>query len=451
MTSLRADRPWVQCNHCPPESGAADFGRLGGLLGAVIFHSLRSLNPHLNPGSLASAKERRSPAMPHKDAVKSTRQSNEAGTVTGTQDVKSPSSKAASPGNGKGRPLQRFSMNVKVQGGHEHHLCPGHGGGRLSSMWRGILGLTERLNPSATLPEKYGKLHEVVGRGAASVVRISHKKMEDGVCEKLFAVKEFRAQSGETVRGYTKRLTAEFCISSALRHSKVVHTIDLLMDAKGKYYEIMEFCAGGDLYRVIHSPGKLEVQEADCFFKQMMCGVKYIHEMGVAHCDLKLENLLLTSDGGLKIGDFGNAHCFRMAWENDVHMASNRCGSSPYIAPEEHTGKEFDARAVDIWACGIVYMAMRTGYFLWGIAKEKDESYAQYLENLRDGEGYGPIESLPRVSFCYYVVLYLVSMIILTAIWLRSTAEMLYIAPWTLVQPDASQHPKSYNPHGVEK
>jgi protein-serine/threonine kinase len=334
-------------------------------------------------------------------------------------------------------------MNVEVQGGHEHHLCPGRGGDRLSSMWRGILGFTERLNPPATLPEKYGKLHKVVGHGAFSVVRVSHKKMEDGVDEKLFAVKEFRTQSGETVKRYRKRLTAEFSISSALRHSKVVRTIDLLMDAKGKYYEIMEFCAGGDLYRLVHSTGKLEVQEADCFFKQMMCGVEYIHEMGVAHCDLKPENLLLTSNGELKIGDFGNAHCFRMAWENDVHMASNRCGSSPYIAPEEYTDKEFDARAVDIWACGIIYMAMRTGCFLWGVAKDEDETYAQYLENRRDEEGYGPIESLPRVSSCYYRVLCFISMEILTAIWLRLTAEMLYIAPWTLVQPAVSQRPKS--------
>lgn len=252
-------------------------------------------------------------------------------------------------------------------------------------------------NASPTLVEKYGKCHEIVGRGAFGIVRISHKKI-GGVGEKLFAVKEFRRRPEETEKKYSKRLTAEFCISSSLRHPNVIHTLDLLKDAKGDYCEVMEFCAGGDLYTLVLSSGKLEVQEADCLFKQMMRGVQYLHEMGVAHRDLKPENLLLTTRGGLKITDFGNGECFRMAWETDAHMVSGLCGSAPYIAPEEYTDKEFDARAVDVWACGVIYMAMRTGRHLWRVAKkDEDEFYARYLEGRRDEEGYGPIESLSRV------------------------------------------------------
>lgn len=120
--------------------------------------------------------------------------------------------------------------------------------------------------------------------------------------------------------------------------------------------------------------------------------------MGVAHRDMKPENLLLTTRGALKITDFGNGECFRMAWESDAHMVSGLCGSAPYISPEEYTDKEFDARAVDVWACGVIYMAMRTGRHLWRVAKKgEDEFYARYLEGRRDEEGYGPIESLHRV------------------------------------------------------
>jgi protein-serine/threonine kinase len=173
----------------------------------------------------------------------------------------------------------------------------------------------------------------------------------------------------------------------------------LLKDSKGDYCEVMEFCSGGDLYTLVLAAGKLEVQEADCYFKQMMRGVEYMHEMGVAHRDMKPENLLLTSHGALKITDFGNGECFRMAWENDAHMVSGLCGSAPYIAPEEYIDREFDARAVDVWACGVIYMAMRTGRHLWRVAKkDDDEFYERYLEGRRDEEGYGPIESLHRVS-----------------------------------------------------
>jgi protein-serine/threonine kinase len=325
---------------------------------------------------------------------------------------------------------QRYAVVPDVRGGHEHHLKSTKRQEKLSDMFRNVIsgkrnaehdgeqqlslmsGWVDQLkrerevlasdkkggpNATASLVEKYGKCQEIVGRGAFGIVRISHKRSDTG--EQLFAVKEFRRRPEENEKKYSKRLTAEFCISSSLRHPNVIHTLDLLQDAKGDYCEVMEFCAGGDLYTLVLAAGKLEVNEADCFFKQMMRGVEYMHEMGVAHRDLKPENLLLTNHGALKITDFGNGECFRMAWESEMHMVTGLCGSAPYIAPEEYIDKEFDARAVDVWATGIIYMAMRTGRHLWRVAKkEEDEFYERYLEGRRDEEGYAPIESLHRVS-----------------------------------------------------
>lgn len=258
-------------------------------------------------------------------------------------------------------------------------------------------------NATHTLVEKYGKCQEIVGRGAFGIVRISHKTdPKDSKVEQLYAVKEFRRRPQESPKKYQKRLTSEFCISSSLRHPNVIHTLDLLQDAKGDYCEVMEFCAGGDLYTLVLAAGKLDVVEADCYFKQLMRGVEYMHEMGVAHRDLKPENLLLTTHGSLKITDFGNGECFRMAWEKEAHMTAGLCGSAPYIAPEEYIDKEFDPRAVDVWATGVIYMAMRTGRHLWRVAKrDEDEFYEKYLEGRRDEDGYQPIESLHRVSSAF--------------------------------------------------
>lgn len=255
-------------------------------------------------------------------------------------------------------------------------------------------------NATASLVDKYGKCQEIVGRGAFGIVRISHKvDPKDSRVEQLYAVKEFRRRPQETTKKYQKRLTSEFCISSSLRHPNVIHTLDLLQDAKGDYCEVMEYCAGGDLYTLVLAAGKLEVAEADCYFKQLMRGVEYMHEMGVAHRDLKPENLLLTTHGALKITDFGNGECFRMAWEKEPHMTAGLCGSAPYIAPEEYTEKEFDPRAVDVWATGVIYMAMRTGRHLWRVAKkDEDEFYQSYLEGRKHEDGYAPIETLHRVS-----------------------------------------------------
>jgi protein-serine/threonine kinase len=353
-----------------------------------------------------------------------------------TDKVMEKSGGAVKPPKAEKKEVHRFALDAEAIGGHVHYLKSSRRQEKLSDMWRLLIGKKQQEvpaddeNPNAdlslvsnwvdnvreekrrqmagdkkegtgattSLTEKYGKCQEVVGRGAFGIVRISHKKAENGA-DKLFAVKEFRRRPEETEKKYSKRLTAEFCISSSLRHQNVIHTLDLLKDAKGDFCEVMEFCAGGDLYTLVLSAGKLEVQEADCFFKQMMRGVEYLHEMGVAHRDLKPENLLLTTRGALKITDFGNGECFRMAWETDPHMVSGLCGSAPYIAPEEYVDKEFDARAVDVWACGVIYMAMRTGRHLWRVArKDQDEFYARYLEGRKDEEGYGPIESLHRVS-----------------------------------------------------
>ena len=326
-------------------------------------------------------------------------------------------------------------FEVHEDGSHEHHLKSAKRQEKLSDMLRDMLGgkrkeehngheeqqlslmstwvdqlknEREKLasdkkggpNATATLVQKYGKCQEIVGRGAFGIVRISHKPdPKDSKIEKLYAVKEFRRRPQESPKKYQKRLTSEFCISSALRHPNIIHTLDLLPDAKGDYCEVMEFCAGGDLYTLVLAAGHLEVKEADCFFKQLMCGVEYLHEMGVAHRDLKPENLLLTAHGALKITDFGNGECFRMAWEKEAHMTAGLCGSAPYIAPEEYTDREFDPRAVDVWATGVIYMAMRTGRHLWRIAKkDEDEFFARYLEGRKDENGYGPIETLHRVS-----------------------------------------------------
>ena len=94
-----------------------------------------------------------------------------------------------------------------------------------------------------------------------------------------------------------------------MHHENVVHTIDFVMIGD-KWYEVMEYCSGGDLFAAIQR-GKMGQEEIDCCFKQMVQGVKYLHEMGVSHRDLKPENLLIDAGGHVKITDFGGCRkCF---------------------------------------------------------------------------------------------------------------------------------------------
>jgi len=215
---------------------------------------------------------------------------------------------------------------------------------------------------------------KVVGRGGSGVVRLAKDVHDDSVV----AVKEFRKRrKDESLREYVKRLTAEYCISSNLHHASVVETYDIVRDGN-HWYEIMEYCPGGDLYSVIRD-GFLSCDEVDTCFKQLLEGVFYLHSVGVAHRDLKPENLLIDAKGHLKITDFGVSEVFHICWEKEFHKSKGIRGSAPYIAPEVLLGDEYDPAAADIWSCGIIYYAMSFHGIPWHLASEKDPHFKRFL------------------------------------------------------------------------
>jgi hypothetical protein len=165
------------------------------------------------------------------------------------------------------------------------------------------------------LTSKYGKFGKVLGSGAGGSVRLM-KRSTDGV---TFAVKEFRprhAHEGE--KEYAKKVTAEFCIGSTLHHGNIIETLDIVHE-KGKWYEVMEY-APFDLFTIVMT-GKMSRDEVTCTFLQIFAGVTYLHSMGLAHRDLKLDNVVVNERGIMKIIDFGSATVFRYPFENDIVLA----------------------------------------------------------------------------------------------------------------------------------
>jgi serine/threonine protein kinase len=169
-----------------------------------------------------------------------------------------------------------------------------------------------------SIESKYGKFGKVLGSGAGGSVRLM-KRASDGV---TFAVKQFRDRhSYESEREYNKKVTAEFCIGSTLHHGNIIETMDIVQE-KGKWYEVMEY-APFDLFAIVMT-GKMSREEVCCCTLQIVAGVQYLHSMGLAHRDLKLDNVVVNEHGIMKIIDFGSAVVFRYPFENDTVLATGR-------------------------------------------------------------------------------------------------------------------------------
>jgi serine/threonine protein kinase len=133
-----------------------------------------------------------------------------------------------------------------------------------------------------------------------------------------------------------------------------------------------------DLFSVVMS-GKMCRPEIYCVFRQICDGVEYLHSIGLAHRDLKLDNCVMTKSNVIKLIDFGTATVFH--YPGKAHtMATGIVGSDPYLAPEVLTQDSYDPRKTDVWSVAIIFMCMVLRRFPWTIPDPKtDASFRAFI------------------------------------------------------------------------
>jgi 5'-AMP-activated protein kinase, catalytic alpha subunit len=126
----------------------------------------------------------------------------------------------------------------------------------------------------------------------------------------------------------------------------------------------MEYVSEGELFELIVKKKRLKEHEACEFFRQLISGVEYLHELGIVHRDLKPENLLIDFNRTLKVVDFGLSNTYKQSTRSfDLEETlKTACGSPCYAAPEMIAGKKYQGLNADIWSCGVVLFAMVCGY-----------------------------------------------------------------------------------------
>ncbi|PYI15747.1 kinase-like protein [Aspergillus violaceofuscus CBS 115571] len=230
------------------------------------------------------------------------------------------------------------------------------------------------------IKDKYGQIRYYADLSDKNMFILLHKNEKH--CPRInryYVLKVCWPRPQESNQHYLRRIQSEFSVASSLHHDNIVDTFEVLPIGHDHRCLCMEYCAGGDIHSLIVAAGKLQKEEADCFFKQLIHGVTYLHEEGISHRDLKPENLLLTRDGCLKICGFDYVERFYDDQENKFYMSTGYCGSTPYISPEQYLNTEFDPRRVDIWAAAIIYIVMRTGRNRWNAATNEDEYFKDYM------------------------------------------------------------------------
>ena len=195
------------------------------------------------------------------------------------------------------------------------------------------------------------EIMEVLGVGGMAVVY----KAFDNIDHRIVAVKilkdEFLANPD-----FKRRFMNESKAISVLSHPNIVKVYDVSYGEILQYI-VMEYVDGISLKEYIEQQGVIDPREALYFVTQILRALQHAHDKGIVHRDIKPQNIMLISDGTIKVTDFGIA---RFSRSETRTMTDGAIGSVHYISPEQAKGSVTDAKT-DLYAVGVMLYEMLTG------------------------------------------------------------------------------------------
>jgi aurora kinase, other len=197
-----------------------------------------------------------------------------------------------------------------------------------------------------------------LGKGKFGRVYLAKERSTGFVC----ALKVLHKSELQCGNGVERQVRREIEIQSNLAHPNILRLFGHFHDSK-RIFLILEFAAGGELYKHLRKANRFPEWKAAQYIAQMASALKYLHKKHIIHRDIKPENILVGIHGEIKISDFG--------WS--VHTPNNRrktfCGTLDYLPPEmlKGGGENWYNEKVDLWSLGVL-----TYEFLVGEAPFED-------------------------------------------------------------------------------
>jgi predicted Ser/Thr protein kinase len=203
---------------------------------------------------------------------------------------------------------------------------------------------------STILNNRYHLLATVAAGGMAVVY-----KAQDRLLNRVVAVKVLRPEYARDP-AFLQSFRREAQAAANLTHPNIVTIFDVGQDGDA-YYIVMEYVEGRDLKAIIREEAPFSIGRALDIVIDVCAGVGYAHHAGIVHCDVKPQNVLISTDGRVKVTDFGIARAFSQIAPREIETV---WGTPQYFAPEQAAG-EPPAPASDVYSIGIMLFEMLAG------------------------------------------------------------------------------------------
>ena len=195
------------------------------------------------------------------------------------------------------------------------------------------------------------EIQEVIGVGGMAAVYKAYDNIDDRTVAVKILKDEYLANEE-----FRRRFKNESKAIAVLSHPNIVKVFNVSYGDRLQYI-VMEHVEGITLKEYIEQQGKLGIKETVHFTMQILRALQHAHDKGIVHRDIKPQNIMLLSNGNIKVTDFGIA---RFSYSDTKTMTDSAIGSVHYISPEQARGDTTDDRA-DIYSVGVVMYEMLTG------------------------------------------------------------------------------------------